>query len=109
VTDTFNHRIQKFTTDGEFVASWEADLVYGIAADAAGVLYVVNFNRGTVMKFDTEGHFLGEWGELGQDPGQMEQTFGIAIHPLGYAYITQGFPYRVHKFDLDGNFIMRWG
>lgn len=61
------------------------------------------------MKFDTEGHFLGEWGELGQAPGQMEQTFGIAIHPLGYAYITQRLPYRVHKFDLDGDFIMRWG
>ncbi|MCL4530547.1 MAG: NHL repeat-containing protein, partial [Chloroflexi bacterium] len=52
VADTWNHRIQKFTADGQFVKMWgtfgqgtQPDTFYGprgIAVDAQGRVYVVD-------------------------------------------------------------------
>ncbi len=61
VADAFNHRVQKFNGDGEFVGVWrisapgEGNIVQypaGIAAGADGAIYVSDFFKNQVWKLD---------------------------------------------------------
>jgi len=76
VADTGNSRIQKFTSDGEFLSSWgtngfengELQSPVGIAIYENNV-YVVDEMQNTIQKFDNDGNFILKWGEFGYKPG----------------------------------------
>lgn len=58
VADAFNHRIQKFTADGQSLGVWSGDRVpplrypAGIAAGNAGALFVSDFFENRIWKLD---------------------------------------------------------
>ena len=68
VADTGNHRIQKFTADGQFVAKWgsygaddgEFDHPVGIEVGSDGYVYVADTGNHRVQKFTTDGAFIGK-------------------------------------------------
>src|SRR2546422_150294 len=59
VTDTGNHRIQKFTSNGAFICQWgnrgntlgQVNFPYGVAVDREGFVYVVDSGNARVLKF----------------------------------------------------------
>ena len=64
MSDTWNHRIQKFSADGKFIKMWgyfgqgEKPEAFwgprGLAVDKAGRLYVMDTGNSRVVIFDAE-------------------------------------------------------
>lgn len=109
VSDTWNHRIQKFSPTGEFIKAWgyfgqaEApDAFYGprgLATDAQGRLYVVDTGNKRIVIFDSNGNFITEFGSAGVDVGQFDEPVGIALDGEGNIYITDTWNQRVQVFQ----------
>ena len=59
ISDTYNHRIQKFTTDGKFISSWgtygngngQLNFSMGLAIDSIGNIYVADTCNNRVQIF----------------------------------------------------------
>ena len=45
---------------------------YGMTADAAGNLYVFDFQGKRIIGFQTSGEVIGTWGREGEGPGEIE-------------------------------------
>jgi DNA-binding beta-propeller fold protein YncE len=121
VTDTWNHRVQKFTSDGQPLLMWgqygqpaagnPASLSSfwgprGIAVDANGNVLVADTGNKRIVVFDKDGNYLTEFGSAGFDPGQFDEPVGIAIAPNGTVYVTDTWNQRVQAFtpSQDGKF-----
>jgi DNA-binding beta-propeller fold protein YncE len=108
VTDTWNYRVQKFTSTGTFLKMWstfssagEQETFYGprgIAVDRAGRVYVVDTGNKRVIVFDQDGTYLTQFGEAGLDPGMFDEPVGITIGPDGALYITDTWNQRIQSF-----------
>jgi hypothetical protein len=129
VTDTLNHRIQKFSREGVFIAQWGGycftDYNFdgkidepcigkftdpsGIAVAADGTVYVVDHGNSRVQKFGPDGVFLAQWGQNGVSNGQFDFPDGIALAPDGSVYVADYGNHRVQKFSSNGTFITKWG
>ena len=114
VSDTHNHRIQKFGLDGALVATWGAlgggagqlDQPHGLALDAAGNVYVAEHLAHRLQVFDSGGAFLRMWGwgvdtgaaqlevctpaSLPCQPGIQGAGGGQLAHPNGLAVAAGG-------------------
>jgi DNA-binding beta-propeller fold protein YncE len=111
VADNFNHRIQKFDSNGTFVTQWgsfgSADGQFGypwdIAVDSSGYVYVTymyvadNLNH-TIQKFDSNGTFVTKCGSEGTGDGQFTLPQGIAVDSSGYVYVADYGNSRIQKF-----------
>jgi tripartite motif-containing protein 71 len=119
VADSANNRVQKFTNDGTFVATWgssgsadgQFDTILGIAVDANGNVFVTDFGNSRIQKFTNAGTFLAKWGSSGSGDGQFNNPYGVAVDADGNVFvidsllkslITPLFD-RVQKFTNDGN------
>ncbi|MGE0086448.1 MAG: SMP-30/gluconolactonase/LRE family protein, partial [Desulfococcaceae bacterium] len=116
VADSANDRIQKFSSDGQFVTEWgkngtddgEFDYPTGIAADSRGFVYVVDNANNRVQKFTSSGQFVTKWGSMGSGDGEFDMPYGIAVDYAGNVYVTDGSNRRIQKFTEDGQFVMKW-
>jgi DNA-binding beta-propeller fold protein YncE len=71
---------------------------------------VVDTNNNRIQKFDTEGNFLGMWGQYGKGPGQFDNPVSLNIDPTsGYLYISDAGNKRIVIFDKSGKYIGGWG
>ena len=114
VADTGNHRIQRFTADGDFVAGWGTEgsgpgrfrAPAAIAVDSAGSIYAGDLESGSYefQKFSSSGAFLPSWSLLhGYDPA------GIAVDGSDNVYIATRVGYGlVLKYDASGQLITSW-
>jgi DNA-binding beta-propeller fold protein YncE len=126
VTDTGNHRIQKFGPDRGFLTAWgsegretgQFDTPIDLVVDGKGRVYVldsfrnkapVNSGTGAAQVFDADGQFLAEWGEYGTEPGQLNEPFGIGLDPDGTLLIAEFSNNRVQRFTPEGDFLDGWG
>ena len=120
VTDTWNHRVQKFTETGEPVTSWgqygqpfAEDPVSqgafwgprGIAVDSQGRVFVADTGNKRIAVFDEDGNFLAQFGTGGFDPGQFDEPVGVAVSGDGTVYVTDTWNQRVQSFvpNEDGS------
>ena len=63
IVDSRNHRVQKFTKDGEFLATWgslgsaegQFNAPWGITIDQQGDVYVADHKNHRVQKFTPDG------------------------------------------------------
>ncbi|HXX06336.1 MAG TPA: SMP-30/gluconolactonase/LRE family protein, partial [Candidatus Bathyarchaeia archaeon] len=111
VVDTNNQRIEKFTSDGQFLTKWGtlgADdgqffRPIGIAIDSSGNVYVTDSGNSRVQKFTSNGQFLTKWGSNGTDDGQFLSPAGIAVDPAGNVYVSDSNPYNpsIQKFSIQ--------
>ena len=116
VADTSNSRIQKFTSDGEFLSSWgtngfengELQSPVGIAIYENNV-YVVDEMQNTIQKFDNDGNFILKWGEYGNENGQFIEPQGITINSSGVVYVADSKNHRIQTFTSDGEFLSSFG
>src|SRR6476469_4422091 len=125
VSDSWNDRVQKFTSNGKFITKWgtrgSADGQFrfptGIAVDNKGDVYVSDFSNDRVQKFTSNGQFITKWGTSGSADGQFgrdDDTFftgpaGIAVDNKGDVYVSDFSNDRVQKFTSNGKFITKWG
>ncbi len=117
VADTGNNRIQKFTSDGNFIKKWgrlgtdpgKFSRPNGIAVDTSGNVYVADTDNNRIQKFTSDGNFIKKWGGEGTDPGKFSFPNGISVDTSGNVYVADTYNNRIEKFTSDGNFIKKWG
>ncbi|MEX0619657.1 MAG: hypothetical protein WDZ76_10140 [Pseudohongiellaceae bacterium] len=61
-----------------------------------------------VLKFNSEGEFLMEFGTMGSGDGQFTQPHALAMDSRGRLFVGDRSNNRVQIFDQDGNFIDAW-
>jgi DNA-binding beta-propeller fold protein YncE len=116
VADTWNHRIQKFTADGEFITMWgyfgqaEApEALWGprdVAVDSQGRVYVTDTGNKRIVVFDADGKPVTQFGSVGLELGQFDEPVGVALGPEDQVYVADTWNQRVQVFIQDsvGNF-----
>jgi predicted membrane-bound mannosyltransferase len=113
VSDTWNHRVQKFTEDGEPVMMWgqygqplpeapETKSSFwgprGIAVDSQGHVFVADTGNKRIAVFDEDGNYITEFGSAGLDPGQFDEPVGVAAAGDGTVYVTDTWNQRIQSF-----------
>ena len=61
-----------------------------------------------IIKYNAEGEYLMEWGELGSGPGQFDQVHGVAVDRDRRVYVGDRTNNRIQVFTEDGDFIEEW-
>ncbi|NCP87777.1 MAG: hypothetical protein CO094_01515 [Anaerolineae bacterium CG_4_9_14_3_um_filter_57_17] len=113
VSDTWNHRIQKFSAEGKAIKMWgifglaadASDALYGprgISIDSAGHIFVADTGNKRIVIFDSEGNLLNSFGSEGVDIGQFYEPVDVKIGPDGNAYVTDTWNHRVQVFAPGG-------
>ncbi len=102
VVDSGNNRIQKFDSNGNFIAKWgsagsgdgQFNAPFGIAVSPSGFVYVSDTSNTRIQKFDSNGNFIFWW-------VPKYAAAGLATDSSGniYASNCQGF----HVYDPNGN------
>ena len=117
VPDYEDHKIKKFTSDGELVLEWgsegsdqgEFDTPHSVATDSFGNVYITDMNNKRIQKFDENGTFILEWGGPGKGAGEFMHPHGIAIDLNNNIFVSDAQLENIQKFTDDGIFITKWG
>jgi len=115
VSDLGNKRVQKFSSDGEFITEWgksgkqsgEFHYPSGITVSDDSV-FVADRELNRIQKFSLDGEFITEWGEKGIYEGQLYFPNGIAVNN-GTVYVVDTGNQRIQTFSTDGEFISSFG
>ena len=116
IADYRNHRIQKFSSEGQFIKKWGTDGtddghftdLDGVAVDSSGNVYVLDQGH-RIQKFTDDGQYIKKWGSQGFDDGQFNYAKGIAVDGGNNVYVADSGNHRIQKFTSDGQFIAKWG
>ena len=122
VADSGNHRIQKFDSEGAFIAELgslgdgegEFNEPWGLAVDSEGNLYVADTWNNRIQKFDRDLNFLTQWGQPVSDVSNPKayDFWGprdVATDAEGNVWVTDTGNSRILKFASDGTFLASLG
>jgi tripartite motif-containing protein 71 len=111
VTDSYNHRIQRFTAAGKFLGWWghsgtgvgEFSVPSGLNNAINGYVYVADTNNHRIQHFTATGSFLGKWGKQGSGKGEFLFPLGVAVNrEHDRAYVADSVNNRIQYFkDVD--------
>ncbi len=90
-------------TPGEF------DDPRGIAVDAAGHVYVADYDNDRIQKLSVAGQPLAVWGTSGDGPGQFRGPRSVAVDAQGHIYVADYWGHRVQKLSPTGQPLAQWG
>lgn len=112
VSDTFNHRVQRFSSTGAFQAQWgyrgrgtgtAMDYPRGIAVDPADRSVWLNNTRSANIKhYSASGGYLGEFGTQGAGADQFYYSRGIMVGPDGRVYVPDSGNRRLQVLSKSG-------
>ena len=60
---------------------------------------------GRILKFDSEGNFIKEWGEIGFRPGQFRTPHAMEFDSQGRLYVADRGNHRIQIFDQEGELL----
>jgi len=108
VSDTWNYRIQKFTSTGVFVTMWNTygdsstpGGFYGprgIVVNSDGEVFVTDTGNKYVVIFDSMGKYLGKFGGSGMDLGQFDEPVGLGFDSTGNLFVADTWNQRIQVF-----------
>ncbi len=108
-------RIQKFSTNGQFRASWiMPEVQVGKPEDLCmatnGNLLVADTHYSRIVEFSPDGRLIRTFGSYGRAPGQFIYPVGICCDREGNIYVSEyGENDRIQKFNSNGGYICSWG
>jgi DNA-binding beta-propeller fold protein YncE len=111
VSDTYNNRVQKFTSTGTYLTQWGTQgggngqfySPYGISVDATGNVYVVDTYNNRVQKFTSTGEYLTQFQAQGTGVvAGLYYPWGAAVDASGNLYVADSMNSRVIKFSSSG-------
>jgi len=105
VADSCNHRIQIFSSDGNFIRAHgqpgeragELSYPYDIQVDEQGRQYVCEFGNSRIQVFDANDRPLEIIGHAGGEPGEFANPWSIALDSKGNLYVADSQNHRVQK------------
>ena len=114
ISDTMNHRVQRFTRDGAHLQTiggaqgggeGEMDMPWGVAVDELGDVYVSDWRNDRFQKFSADGEFLMSVGGSGDAKGRFNRPASVDVDAHGDIYVADWLNNRVQMFNADGRFI----
>jgi len=116
VADTGNNRIQKFTSNGEFVRKWgehgfgkpgTLGSPWDVTVSPNGNIWVADgFD---IQEYTSLGEFIRKWGSYGENPEQFRNAYRLCVSSLGYVYVADDIRRSVKQFTINGDFVKEWG
>ena len=111
VCDRYNHRIQVFDLDLNFVRSIGSrgrgrGGPLDVKFDTAGNMYVAEFINGRVQVIDSSGQFIRVFGQEGE--GKLRQPSGLHIADE-YVYVSEFSGYCIVVYETSGQFATSFG
>jgi DNA-binding beta-propeller fold protein YncE len=125
VADTWNHRIQVFTSDGVYLRGWgqffdaaddpalaatQPGSFYGPRGLAFhdGLLYITDTGNERVQVFGPDGTFVRMFGMTGSGAGNLLEPVGIAVAVDGTVLIADSHNARIARFTSEGAPLDPW-
>lgn len=114
VTDTFNHRIQRFSATGTFQTKWgyrgrgtgdAMDYPRGVAVGADGSVWLNNTRSANIKHYTAAGGFLGDFGDQGAADDQFYYARGIEVARNGTIYVPDSGNRRIKAMRPDGSLL----
>jgi len=117
VSDTFNHRIQRFTSAGGYLGGWGTS---GTGPDQVrsprnieihgSSVYVADTSNNRISVFGLYGAPIAQWGG-GASPIVFLRPRGVAVSPSGsYCYAADTLRSKIQMLDATtGDFVIDWG
>jgi peptidylamidoglycolate lyase len=114
------HSVYKFTNDGdlvmtlgEFRVSGDDEAHFNRPTDIAflpnGDFFISDgYGNTRVVKFNSAGEYLLEWGEPGTGPSQFNTVHGVATDAQDRVYVADRANSRVQIFDSNGRYLEAW-
>ena len=116
VADSCNHRIQKFSADGKFLASasapggWKFSVPRGVAVNKySNKIYVADSDHSRVLVLNSDLTYSSSFGKKGNGTGQLDCPVDLAIDKTGNIYIIDSNNYRIQVFTAEGKFLRMFG
>ena len=109
--------MKRLAADGTVVSMWGADggttgrtgtapgefsNPVGVAVDASGNVFVVEYGNHRIQKFSNDGTPIAQWGTYGTAPGQFRYPQGIAVTAAGDIYVADTNNLRIQILSADG-------
>lgn len=117
------HQVFKFGPDGKVLMTLGKAGVSGSGPDlfdqptdvvvaASGDIFVTDSHRNgknnRVVRFDSRGRFIKQWGAKGSGPGELSEPHTIALDSRGRLFVGDRENNRIQVFDQDGRHLAEW-
>ena len=117
VTDTGNHRVQIFSSDGNYLRTFgqqgsrngEFYVPKGMAFHKYGNIFVVDYGNSRIQIFSWEGKYLSSFGGKGSLDGQLSDPCGLSVDSNGNIIVADAGNKLIKIFSPDGKFLMKIG
>lgn len=119
-------RIIKFDSNGNIITQWNGPQVpsgeqvttpmgitlesryRSIAVDSSDNIYVADMSYNHILKFDSNGAYITQWGSEGTGDGQFQTPLGVAVDSSDNVYVADYENCRIQKFSSTGEYITQW-
>ena len=113
VADKYTDRIQRFNSDGKFLAEYTVPKPQDLAVDNKGNIFVLSVEDGRVYKLSAAGAALDKFGGyesdsrkgIAYDGGEELGSYGIACDSKGCIYVTDTYNHRILKYSSEGEIV----
>jgi len=113
VTDSRNHRVQKFTLDGKYIGTFgsfgsepgQLNMPWGITLDKDGLVLVADWRNDRIQAFTPDGEWQASFGSSGTGIGEFNRPNGVAVDKDGLIYVLDWLNDRVQILNPDGRFV----
>lgn len=122
VADTWNHRLQVFSSDGQFLSKVgqfiqandpksDPAQFYGprdVVVGADALIYVSDTGNKRIQVFDQDLRHRFTFGGPGIIRGRLEEPVGLALSPDELIYVADTWNFRIQAFTLVGTVEFEW-
>ena len=117
VVDEDNHRIQKFTADGDFITyvgskgskPLQFSSPIGVGISPSEKVYICEQNNHRVQILNPDLTFSIGFGSQGIGDGQFQYPWDIASDSRGNVYVADSGNHRIQVFTEEGRFLRKFG
>ena len=117
------HQVHKFSPDGELLMSLGLAGIAGkgnnifdqpndVFVAPNGDIFVADGHssegNNRIVKFNSNGEYLMEWGGAGTGPGQLNVPHALAMDSAGRLFVADRGNSRLQIFDQEGNWLATW-
>lgn len=117
------HQVHKFSSEGELLMSLGLPGVAGkgnnifdqpndVLVAPSGDIFVADGHSSNgnnrIVKYNSEGQYIMEWGSKGTGPGQLDVPHALAMDSAGRLFVADRGNSRLQIFDQEGTWLATW-
>ena len=105
VSDPGNYKIEKYTSDGISLKSFDYNFggsqvrPGGLIADPNGNIYFVDTVKYRVVKMNSDGKTITSWGNIGTGNGKFLEPKDLVLDNRGYLFVLDSSLGLIQKFE----------